>query len=356
MKENAEGRKKGFSTIGYLPPDRLRNIPPEYHRRHEFLIYLFQQIQDLILNTQSKAIRGFDVKLSSEIDLDAFQKDPIKYAALNLPEAKKPIIDDVCLALMGDFLAFTYTSFMAFEKRTFAPGYANLRKPLQENLLLLTWIYGDDADFFDRFLNDPPSDFKQMESDIKLRREIFDKALKSGLSSHFEYEFVEKMIYDKSFANGLAGPMTKAIHLFTNHKAIRTEDMNFNFIFKDPRDVDVFDQGYYGIASVYLHAYPIIYSICSRLVEPNKNLKLWLDTVLMSCFEVIFLKKDPALFRLIEDELKDHFICMHCAKTFVFDNHNIPLFLMLEKVTCEACGEFQEFPLYWSFCRNKLES
>lgn len=353
MNIKTDNEKEGYSSIGYLSSDRLSKISPKFHKRHEFLIYLFQQIQDLILKTQSNSSRQFKVEISDNIDLDAFQNDPVKYAASNLPQAKKPIIDNVCLALMADFLAFTHTSFIAFEKREFAPGYANLRKPLQENLLLLTWIYGDDEDFFMRFLNDPPRDFKQMESDIKLRNEIFHKATSSGLKPFFEYDFVEKMIYDKSFVKGLAGPMTKAIHLFTNHKAIRTEDMNFNFIFKSYQDEDVYEVGYYGIASVYLHVYPIIFAICTRLIEPTKNLKLWLDIVLISCFEIIFLDKEPALFRSFEESLKDHLICMHCTKKFVLNKQNIPTFLMMEKVTCYNCGEHQKFPLYWNFCRNE---
>lgn len=355
IEKSDDNESKNLVPIGFVSLDRLADIPPEHHRRHEFLIYLFQQIQDLILNTQAKANRSFAVTIDENIDIEAFKKDPIKYAALQLPQAKKPIIDDVSLALLADFLAFTHTSFTAFEKRLFAPGYANLRKPLQENLLLLMWICGDDEDFFQRFLNDPSKDFKQMESDPKFRRDIYQKASAVGASSHFDFELVEQMVYDKTFSNGLAGSMVKAIHLFTGHQAIRTEDMNFNWIFKNPFENDVYDIGYYCIALVYLHAYPIIFSTCNRIFEPNKNLKLWLDVVLISCFEAIFAEKDPQIFRLFATELDEHLICMHCAQKFEFDTENIPQFLMLETITCKACGEFQQFPLFWTFCRNKLE-
>lgn len=344
-----------YNPIGYISHERLQGIPPEYHGRHEFLIYLFQQIQDLILNTQDNAIRGYSFTVDENIDLEALKEDPVKYAAMNLPQAKDPTVNDISLALMADFLEFTHTSFAAFERRLFAPGYANLRKPLQENLLLLMWICADDEDFLRRFLNDPSKDFKQMESDAKLRSEIYEKASSSGVSSRFDFSTIEKMIYDKSFDNGLACPMTKAIHLYTGHHALRTEDMNFNWIFKNRQENDVYDTGYYGIAIVYLHVYEIIYHVCHRIAEPTKNLKAWLDVVLWSCFEAIFIKDYPATFKLFAEQLSHHLRCMHCAEKFEFNVENLPRFLMMEQITCASCGEHQNFPLYWLFCHKSYD-
>lgn len=356
VKQDPEPSRLESSSIGFLNEARMSAIHPEYRRRHEYLIYLFQQIQDLVLNTQRRADRSFSVKIDETIDRDDFAADPLKYAASNLEQSKGPILRDISLALMADFLAFSHTSFSAFERRLFTPGYANLRKPLQENLMLLIWICGDPVDFLDKFCKNPSEYFQAIEQDKDFRKSIVQKADDNGAPSLFDHDLVEQLIYDKHSASGLAAPMHKAVHLWTQRGAIRTEEMNLNWIFKDPREDDVYQSGYTAIATVYMHAYSVIYEVCSRTAPTNRNLKAWLDLVLISCYEAIFLSRYPDLFKLFADRMRKSLVCMHCGEAFEFDLQNIPQFLMMEQIECASCGEFQNFPLYWMFCHQHSET
>lgn len=355
MPSNANINAPTIEPIGFLNEDRLRNIPNAFWHRHEFLIYLFVQIQDLVLKAQENADRSFAINIDELADREAFVADPLKYAATHLPHGRRAVIQDIALALMADFLSFSHVSFTAFENRQFSPGFANLRKPLQETLILLTWICGDPDNFLDCFCEDPPKYFQKAESDSKFRRELYKKAKDAGATTYFEPEQIEQLIYDKAFENGLAPLMHKAMHLWTSRGTIRTEDMNLNWIFKDPRQNDVFDSGYYLIAAVFLHAYQILHAACERIHERGKKHKVWLDIALFSSFECIFLDRNSDISSAIFEDMAELLVCIQCSSPLELDISNTLRFVMLEKIECRQCGEFQSFPLNWIFCREEMD-
>ena len=54
-----------------------------------------------------------------------------------------------------------------------------------------------------------------------------------GLRYDFDPSFLAQLRYDKHTEDGYSGVCDKALHLFTGHKAIKTEKLNINFIFSD---------------------------------------------------------------------------------------------------------------------------
>lgn len=135
-------------------------------------------------------------------------------------------------ALLSDLLHFVYEALESSRKAKLNVTYALIRKPIQENLFLMETIAADVNRFSEHLTNQP----------LKLRAQ---KA--GGLEAHvrrislvldalddqdrFDADYLARLRYDKGAEDGFDGVCNKAIHLFTEHKAIATEQLNVNFIF-----------------------------------------------------------------------------------------------------------------------------
>ncbi len=336
------------TTIGYLDTSRLKQIPDKYHAKHEFLIFVFEQLQTMILRTQDHADRSSKSNPSQIVgfDNDAFQADPIAYLAKHCPEARVATLNNILLALMGDFLNFVNTALLAFEERKFAVGYANLRKPLKENLLLLCWASVDEDDFYSGFLEDPVSQLNVFTKDKF--EELLQKASDRGIAfGDIPVDAVVKAIYDRSYEHGLFQYFDKATHLITSHKKMKIEDFNLNFIFKDPRTNDVYSNGYDMVAFSLLFATKVIRTICDKMHPYSSNHNSWLDTALWGSFQAIYQGKTSELISILEKTIEELFQCSHCQSKIELPLNQIPSILMLEVATCTKCGEQFPFPFYW---------
>ena len=346
------------TSVGYLSPDRYSDIPPQHHAKHEFLIYLFNLIQSLVIETQQQVPRELSLKPDEIPDFDGeeFSRDPIGYAAKKCPQAKQPILLDVSLALMSDFYCFLHHALTAFEKRQFTVGYANLRKPLRENLPLLCWICADEDEFFKKFLTDPVKAFNSGALSPEKRTIIFEKASEKGVPfSKFPKDVVENIVYSRTFTHGLGPSLDKATHLVTSKKDMQTEEFNFNFIFKSPLDNDVYEVGYVSLSLILMYAYLVIYSVCGKFYKALNTYQTWMLLAVWGAYEAIFLGKKSEGFSLFESEMKDTLKCMHCGASFELNKNNIPRLVMIERIECYKCERDQQFPLYWLFCHEANE-
>ena len=354
-RDQSEAKSNVSTSTGYLTPDRLALIPPEFHARHEFLIFSFDLIQEIVIDTQNLTARRFSFT-PAEIpgfDADAFKADPVGYAATNCPQAKEPILLDVALALAADFYSFVHHALTAFERRQFTVGYASLRKPFKENLLLLCWLAADHDEFFDRFLMDPVNAFNSGALSPEKRSQIFQKAIaKEQPYSKFPWDVVENFIFRKEFTHSLAPTFDKAMHLVTSKEHMRTEDMNFNFIFKNPNDDDVYSTDYISISLVLLFSLLVIFSVFDQFDKKPKNYEMWMLLAPWSACEAIFQNRKSDLFGTFEKTCANSLKCMYCSNPFEITVSSIPKFVMTERISCTACKRDQQFPLQWLFCHE----
>jgi hypothetical protein len=107
-----------------------------------------------------------------------------------------------------------------------------LRKPLQESLFVLESVIADRSDFADKLTNDPVKLWSQSAGGVEVHTKRIQTVLDVvGESTRFDAKYIARLRYDKEAADGFDGVCNKAMHLFTSHKAIRTEPLNINFIF-----------------------------------------------------------------------------------------------------------------------------
>ena len=119
-----------------------------------------------------------------------------------------------------------------------AIAYTLLRKPIQESMYLLESMALDEDDFVEKLSVDPlflrPKNGGGPEGHTKRINKILSK---TGLMNVFDSEYISKLRYDKKSNDSFDSICNQAMHLFTEHKAIRTELLNINFVFSKAEQI-----------------------------------------------------------------------------------------------------------------------
>jgi len=137
-------------------------------------------------------------------------------------------------ALLSDFLHFVFEALETSRKGKLSVSYALIRKPLQENLFLLEVISTDLDEFAHHLVDNPMLLRAQKAGGIEAHRRRIAKALDVlGEQDRFDAAYLAQLRYERNVDDGFDGSCNKAVHLFTEHPAIRTEPLNVNFIFSD---------------------------------------------------------------------------------------------------------------------------
>jgi len=135
-------------------------------------------------------------------------------------------------AVLSDFLLFVYEALETSRKAKLNVSYALLRKPLQESLFLLETIATDADRFASHLMLDPLQLRAQKAGGLDAHTKRIAAvlcALEDG--DRFDPAYLAQLRYDKMSEDGFDGLCNLAVHLFTEHKAIRTESLNINFVF-----------------------------------------------------------------------------------------------------------------------------
>lgn len=137
-------------------------------------------------------------------------------------------------ALLADFLHFLHEALRASRLAKLTVAYALLRKPLQDNLGLIEAIAVDPQGFVETFAADPLRLRPMKAGGVDAHTARVGKVLsllREG--DRFDAGYLARLRYQKAGEDGFDGSCNQALHLFTEHDAIRTERLNINFIFSD---------------------------------------------------------------------------------------------------------------------------
>jgi TRAP-type C4-dicarboxylate transport system permease large subunit len=130
-----------------------------------------------------------------------------------------------------------------------------LRKPLKEGFYVLEAIVANRAQFANRLLTNPISLDGKAAGGVEVHEQRIAAVInKISGGNRFDAEYIAQLRYNKSASDGFDGVCDLATHLFTSHKAIKTEPMNINFIFSGP-DQHVAQWAYLYARLPYLLSY-----------------------------------------------------------------------------------------------------
>lgn len=338
--------------IGYLDQGRLQNIPKAHWAAHEFSFYLHDLIAHLTYSAEQSGAGGLHITLESEEDVKALQaaSNPLDFLAATgrTSEERRLMVNHICAALLPDMLHFIYAGLVALEKRKFTLAFACFRKPFNEGLPLIALLCADEEDFFLKFKNDPVSFLDGAKYDRPAKKAALEAAIKKCSDAGFmSADVLYAYLFDFTNDSGFAGLFDKATHLLTRNKHIKTEPYNLNFIFKDPRQNDIFETSYQGISYVLLCIHLMQIELMKRISFPSDEYLRQLNMRAAGTYQALFLSGRSDMAAAMNGTLGDLMKCPVCHEKIRLKKRTAPKFFITEVLECDKCGNSNQFPLAW---------
>lgn len=158
-------------------------------------------------------------------------------------------------ALTSDFLHFVDHSLRAARDRAPTVAWALVRKPLQEVLGVMELMAVEPEGYVAKIASDPKQLHMPRVGGTEAHIARIEAVLRmTDCTDLFDAEFIARARYDKHFTDGLAADADRAMHLFTDHKAITTPRYRVNLVLAEPDEQEVQIQHLLGL-SFYLLEY-----------------------------------------------------------------------------------------------------
>jgi len=250
-------------------------LPDSYRTGHELCFTVHDFITGLLVTGQQAAAFNVPITLHDEADRLALEKAEDIFVWLEqtrrTDERNAVLVTAVFPAVLSDMVHCFYEALETSRKGKLGITYMLLRKPLQESLFLFESIIVDRHDFGEKLTLEPSKLWSQgaggLEPHTKRIRKVLDVI---GQNDFFDPAYLAQLRYDKDAEDGFDGICNKAMHLFTTHKAIRTEPLNINFIFSNIKSMETqWAYLYSRLPYLLIYIYRVVEYICSTIVDIN---------------------------------------------------------------------------------------
>lgn len=222
--------------FGSLKNKKGTFLPKQFHLGHE-LNFLLHDIMTKMYVT-GREVNSFSINidiLENEYKEFLQNSENIGEWIVNTKEKDKraKVLKTIVFpAVLSDMLHCFYETLETSRKAKLTISYMLIRKPLQESLYLLEEIVLSELNFSDKYINSlnllESSSAGGIDGHTKRIEKIFEII---GSNFGLSPQYITKLRYDKSNEDSFDGICNKAMHLFTNSKYIKTENMNINMIF-----------------------------------------------------------------------------------------------------------------------------
>ncbi|TGX55816.1 hypothetical protein E5A73_01415 [Sphingomonas gei] len=295
------------------------------------------------------------VKFRSKVENKAFSKiartSPVEaMRATGYPEeARRVILNTITMAMVSDCLHHLYEALRCMEKRKVIVAHNLLRKPLTDNLMYLSWMLGDEDAFYATFTAED-GDAVISRAMASQRFAILETTLAAlPISNVLTAAFVHRSLFDRNNPSGLYGLFQHAVHLVTaKHAELRTEAENFNFIFKNYADDDLYELLYDILPQLMLYLAHVIAGLFDRMrpMDAGAHRAFEVRSILGLYFVEGGENEGHALAQL---ENVRGFHCAACKHPFSLTPHNGARLVLSESYRCVSCRRVQPFPYSWLF-------
>jgi hypothetical protein len=342
--------------VGLIPRKRLRHIPYDLRVVHEYCFFLHDECVRILKEYENAEAHLVTVQFPSKLASDEFQKlastDPIEAlrAAGHPNEAKRVILNQITMRLTSDCLHHIFEGLSCLEKRKVIVALNLLRKPFKDNLIYLAWILGDEDEFFHVFTSGNPEKLAQKQVG-NIRTSIFSKALaKTEIGSWMDADLLNELIYNRKSDWSLEKLFQRAVHLITiANVELRTEPENFNFIFKDPRDNDVYERIYDNAPYILLFLTHVILELFDRMRNMDEGSRLSTITRTILGFTLLTSEDTTSVQDKLKNMLGNEVKCEYCHSQLSVTRYNAIRILITESFRCTSCGKNNAFPFSWLF-------
>lgn len=342
------------NSVGLIPRNRLKWIPKHLRLAHEYCFFLHDENARMLVEYEGAKAHFVNYKFRSQSEADKFHEMVEGSNAISamrssgfLKEAQRVIINQVTMGMVSDCLHHIYEGLRCLEKRKTIVAFNLFRKPLTDNLLYLSWILGNEEDFYEAFSTKSPGGITS--SLLKSRRtEIISQALKmTEISDILTTDFIDEMLFSRKNESGFQKLFQHAVHLVTvQHTELKTTSENFNFIFKNYSDDDLYELTYDSLPHILLYLSHVNFSLFERMLAPQNGPRTAFFYRSILGLYLVEGQTSLAIDRLTE-LVKG--TCDHCGKPIEVTPHNAGRILLSESYRCVGCRNVRGLPFSWQF-------
>jgi hypothetical protein len=346
-----------MTASGLIPRRRMRWIPAEHQLAHEYCYFLHDESARLLVEYEKAEAHLVSIDFANKREEKLFKKvaktDAIEAMRSigHHDAARRVILNTITMALVSDCLHHVYEALQCMEKRKSIVAFNLLRKPLTDNLLYLSWMFGDENSFFSSFMEGDPTLLTQKQLGNRRTTIIADALRQTALSSILDADFIVDSIFEAKNAQGLYGAMQQAVHLITAQRVeVRTDPQNFNFVFKNHTDNDVYDGVYDLLPPLLLYLAHVMLGLFERIKPMDEGAK---SAFVFRTTHDLGLIGDAdevhAIRTLLTNLLQPHFSCAHCDAPLTVTTHNAARILLTDSCRCTSCRRAMGLPFSWLF-------
>ena len=210
-------------------------LPEKYQSAHDLCFILHDIMTQIIVSGEKAKAFTTHVKLSEEeIESISDEEHILDWLKKNnRVEDKNQIISSTVLpAILSDMMHCIYEALSSASKGKMSVAYMLIRKPIQESLFVLEEMYLDRNAFVSNLENNQSRLQPKITGGLEGHEKRISQVLESlKFSEVLNSNYIAQLRYDKSSNDSFDGICNKAMHLFTGHRSIKTENSNINFIF-----------------------------------------------------------------------------------------------------------------------------
>ncbi|MYN28915.1 hypothetical protein [Duganella levis] len=339
-----------------IPAKRLYYLPKEVRLAHEYCFFVHDEFVRMLAEYEAAEAHIVSFEFENKAQSKRFttlakNRDAVTaLRELGLHhQARRVVLNTITMAMVADCGHHIYESLRCFEKRKIVPAFNLLRKPLIDNLMYLSWMVADEDGFYNAFSSGDPTKITQKIMGNR-RKEILAKAIsETELVDVVTADEIHSIVFEPSNSYGLYGFFQHAVHLVTTDRIeIRTSPENFNFIFKDPADDDVYSLLYTSLPTMLLYMAHLILALYERIKPMDQGGKK--AFVFRSIHGHGLLKSESyfdALAKGMSNALGTRIKCPTCHTPLKSTRHNAARLLLSESFRCTRCRRVQPFPFSW---------
>ena len=349
-----------MTTIGIISAERLKHIPSSHRKSHEFCFWLVDQMLFMLRESEALGIDQVAIEFATREESQSFAaaNDTFMWLEENGYENALATIvqNQTSLALFGDAISFLHAALKALEKRQFTVALALMRKPLNENLIMASWLLADPGAFY-QAMTQPNGQIMSSTIPSDMSLPILQSAAKSFPEFWLaDSSLLHSELYDRSNERCLLRLFDKATHLTTSFKRYKTEPLNLNFVFKDSREDDLYPAIYPVLAHALLFMIGVQLSLYDRMEKSNEATIDWLQAVCSGTYHSLYLPGRSHSARLLNEHEKSVLRCSACQRFITVKKQMIPRLLIAEALDCSECGSTSQFPFHWLMMSDQNES
>jgi len=211
------------------------HMPSEFKEAHNLCFLFHDVLVEALRSGEEHEVFQERVKFANEEDRERFEEASDIFEWLEDTKREtdrgRVLCSIVFPALLSDSLLCIYDALKASERGRLSTTYMLVRKPLQESLFLFEQMLIEPTQFGNLLANEPLKLRAGKAGGVEPHQRRIAKALCFVNDSRFNAEYLAKLRYDKTSDDSFDAICNQAMHLFTEHHAIRTTELNINFIF-----------------------------------------------------------------------------------------------------------------------------